>query len=191
MRTKQFSSILWLFAAATPLLAGSISVQPSTLTVTPGQSFTLTVQVSGISDLYGYQFDLGFDPTVLAATSVAEDLFLASGGPTIFVPGTIDNVGGSIAFNADILDGAISGVSGSGTLLDASFQALAAGSSTVQVFNLLALNSFGEGMTLTTSSSTVTVTGTPEPGTGLLFGTFAIGLLALRLRSRRGTPPRP
>src|ERR1035441_6582973 len=34
------------------------------------------------------------DPTVLKATSVTEGAFLGTGGPTIFLPGTIDNVGG-------------------------------------------------------------------------------------------------
>jgi hypothetical protein len=54
-----------------------------------------------------------------------------------------------------------------------SFEALTAGSSTVQVFNLIALDSLGLGLTTTTSSSTVRVTGpvgTPEPGTWLLLG---------------------
>jgi Cohesin domain/PEP-CTERM motif len=190
MRTRQFSALFWLLATPTALLADVVmSVQPATLDVTAGQSFTLTVQMSGVSDLYGYQFDLGFNPTIMEATSVTEGPFLATGGPTIFLPGTIDNVGGSITDNADILNGAVSGVDGGGTLLDVSFQALAAGPSTVQLFNVIALNSFGEGIDLTTSSSTVTVTGTapvPEPGSGLLFGTVVIGLFGfLRSRSSR------
>jgi hypothetical protein len=185
MRTRQFTEVFWLFAASTSLLAGTISVQPATPAVTAGQSFTLNVQVSGATDLYGYQFDLGFNSAVLAATSVSEGAFLPTGGPTIFVPGTIDNVGGSITANADILNGAVSGVNGSGDLLDVMFQALAPGSSNVQIFNLIALNSFGQGLTLTTAGSTVTVS-TPEPGTGLLFAAGVIGLFAfLRRRPSR------
>jgi len=187
MRTRQLSALLWLLAAPASLLADVpvMSVQPGTLAVTAGQGFTLSVQISGVSDLYGYQFDLGFDSAVLSATSVTEGPFLATGGPTIFLPGVIDNVGGSITENADILDGAVSGVDGSGTLLDVSFQALAAGSSTVQLFNVIALNSFGEGIDVTTSGSTVTVTAAPEPAPGLLLllETAVIGLFVL-LRSR-------
>ncbi len=189
MRKIQLVSIFWLFVASTPLLAATISVEPATLGVTAGQSFVLTVQVSGAADLYGYQFDVGFNSAVVAATSVTEGPFLAGGGPTVFVPGTIDNVGGSISANADILEGVVSGVNGSGTLLDVSFKALAAGSSTVQLFNVIALNSFGQGLTLTTSSSTVTVTasGTPEPGTSLLLGCGILGLFTaggLRVRTQ-------
>jgi hypothetical protein len=170
------------------LLAGTIAVQPAAPTVTVGQTFTLSVNISGAADLYGYQFDLGFNPTVLQAISVTEGAFLGTGGPTIFLPGTIDNVGGSITFNADILNGAVSGVNGSGDLLDVTFQALAAGSSGVPIFNLIAFDSFGLGLTETTAGSTVSVSasGVPEPGTGLLLAAGMVGLFALlRLRPSR------
>ncbi len=188
MRTWQFPAAFLLFAASAALQAGTISVLPATPSVTVGQSFTLSMQISGATDLYGYQFDLGFNPTVLAATSVTEGAFLPTGGPTIFLPGTIDNVGGSITTNADILNGAVSGVNGSGDLLDVTFQALTSGSSSVQIFNLIALNSFGQGLTETTAGSTVTVTAaaTPEPGTGLLLVAGLLGFFAfLRLRPSR------
>jgi Cohesin domain len=188
MRTRQVTSVFWLFVASTSLLAGTIAVQPAAPTVTVGQTFTLSVNISGAADLYGYQFDLGFNPTVLQAISVTEGVFLGTGGPTIFLPGTIDNVGGSITFNADILNGAASGVNGSGDLLDVTFQALAAGSSGVPIFNLIALDSFGLGLTETTAGSTVSVSASsvPEPGTGLLQVAGMVGLFALlRLRPSR------
>ncbi len=183
MRRVLSISVFCLFTA--PLLAGTISVNPSTPSVAVGQAVNLTVDVSGVTDLYGYQFDIGFDPSVLAATSVTEGPFLATAGPTIFIPGTIDNVGGSISANGDILQSAVSGVNGGGTLLDISFMALATGISNVQIFNLLALDSFGEGLTLSTTGALVTVAGTsatPEPGTGALFG---IGVAIIGLGARR------
>ena len=182
MRTRHFTSVFWFFAASTSLLAGTISLQPNAPTVTVGQTFTLSVDITGATDLYGYQFDLGFDPTILKAVSVSEGAFLGTGGPTIFLPGTIDNVGGSITANADILNGAVSGVNGDGDLLDVTFQALAGGSSDVQIFNLFALNSFGQGITEATVASTVTVISAsiPEPGTSLLFMAGLVGLVAFR-----------
>lgn len=182
MRTRQVISVFCLFAASTSLPAGTISVLPAAPAVTVGQSFTLSVDITGATDLYAYQFDLGFNPAVLEAISVTEGAFLGTGGPTIFIPGTIDNATGSITANADILNGAVSGVNGNGDLLDVSFLALAAGSSTVPVFNLIALDSLGLGLAETTVSSTVTVTGasTPEPGTWLLLVSGAAGLLAFR-----------
>ncbi len=161
-------------------MAATLSVEPAALEATAGQTVVLSVRISGASDLFGYQFDLGFNPAVLAATSVTEGPFLSSGGATIFLPGTIDNVGGLISGIADILAGAVPGVSGSGTLVTASFQALAAGTSSISLFNVTALNSAGQDLTLTTSGSTVTVV--PEPGSGLLVFAATIGLLALRRR---------
>src|SRR5436190_1367227 len=118
MRTRLFTTAFCIFAVSAGLLAGTISVLPATLTVTAGQSFTLSVQISGATSLYGYQFVLGFDPAVPTASSVTEGAFLGTRGPTIFLPGTISNAGGSITSNADILNGAVSGVNGSGDLLD-------------------------------------------------------------------------
>ena len=80
----------------------------------------------------------------------------------------------------------MSGVNGSGDLLDVEFQALTAGSSSVQIFNLTALDSFGLGLTETTTGSTVTVSAgssAPEPGTGLVLASAVVGLFAfLKLR---------
>ncbi len=191
MRKIRFSLFLGLLTASTPLLA-DILVQPATNSVTAGQTFTLSVDISAVTDLYGYQFDVGFDPTVLEALSVSEGSFLPTGGATFFIPGTIDNVGGTISANADILEGAVSGVSGSGDLLDVSFLALAAGSSSVDVFNVLALNSLGQGIALTTTGADITVTAAPvpEPASSLLLATIAVWLIG-RLLRKRGFSFRP
>jgi hypothetical protein len=166
-------------------MLADIAVEPAGTDVTVGQTFTLSVQATDVTDLYGYQFDIGFNSTVLAAISVTEGAFLPTGGATIFIPGTIDN-GGSITANADILDGAVSGVTGSGDLLDVTFQALTAGSSSVQVFNLIALDSFGLGLDLPTDNATVTVTAatTPEPRTWLPVSLITLGLLAFRYKRK-------
>ena len=135
-------SIKWLFKVAgsvisflvlvTPVMGDPIlSVQPSSLNVASGANFTVSVAVSGVTDLFAFQFDLGFNPSVLKADGVTEGPFLASGGSTSFVPGAIDNVGGDVSNNADTLLTAISGVSGSGTLASFEFTALGSGSSSL------------------------------------------------------------
>jgi cohesin domain-containing protein len=168
--------LIGTLCGAVPVFATVISIQPSTKTVGPGQSFTLDVSIASVSDLYGYQFDVGFDPTVLAANSVSEGAFLPGAGATIFFPGTIDNVGGTISFNAGSLTGAVSGAIGSGTLATLSFTSLGSGSSSVGLFNVSAFDSFGEGIALTTSGGTVRISGVPEPSSAVL---LAIGFLCL------------
>ncbi len=183
MRLTNCSYIFALAAVPGSLLAGSISVQPILFNTPQGQNFTLTVNATGISDLYGYQFDIGFNPSILSATSLTEGSLLPSGGSTSFIPGVIDNAAGTVTFNAGILNGAAFGVSGSGPLVTFQFMALAAGSSSVQLFNVTALNSFGEGLTFSTSGATVNVTASsaPEPATLLLFSSsLAIVMLGPR-----------
>src|SRR5271157_4900574 len=72
-------------------------------TVSQGSTFTVDVNISGVTDLFDYQLDLTFNPSIVSATGVSEGSFLSSGGPTFFLPGTIDNVGGPITLNADTL----------------------------------------------------------------------------------------
>ena len=93
-----------------------VSLSPNPASVILGTAFTLDVSVTGVSDLYAFQFDLGFDPSVLAATGISEGAFLGTGGATFFIPGGIDNGAGSISSTANTLLTAIGGVSGGGVL---------------------------------------------------------------------------
>ena len=122
---------------ASVIVSASPAIQDSAL----GQIVKIDIDISGVADLYAWQFDLGFDPTRLAAVSIAEGDLLSTGGNTIFVPGLVDNVFGTISSTAGTLSTAISGVSGSGTLATAEFEVLAKGSSTVNIFNLILLDS--------------------------------------------------
>jgi hypothetical protein len=194
MRRLGLKAVLWLLVPSAPLWADAmISVDPPAPVVSPGQTFSLTVDVAGVSDLYGYQLDLYFNPAILSALSVSEGSFLTAGGSTIFLPGTIDNVGGTFTGNGDILETAVSGVNGSGTLLDFSFQALSPGDSSVQIENLTALNSFGEGLVLSPTDSVVSVVGaaTPEPANGFLFGTGVFTLTAFLFMTNRRSRVQP
>jgi hypothetical protein len=168
--------------------ADLISVVPSPANVNIGQSFSLNIQITGTTDLYGYQFDLGFDPSILAATSTTEGSFLPTGGSTFYIPGTVDNSGGAVTFTAGILDGALSGVTGAGVLSSVNFTALAAGTSAITLFNIVAIDSFGQGRAVTATNGTVNVSAsggaTPEPST-LFLTTLGFAGLVLAARVRR------
>src|SRR6185437_5798294 len=117
------------------------SVVPSTSTAALGSTFVLDVNVSGATDLYGYQFDLAFNPAVLSAMSPTEGSFLSNAGATFFIPGTADNVGGTVPGTADTLLSNVSGVNGHGTLASFDFTAAGTGTSPVTIDNVIALNS--------------------------------------------------
>lgn len=162
--------------AATPLL----SITPASPVVQPGQNFSLAISITAVLDLYAWQFDLAFDPIILSAGAITEGPFLAAGGNTVFLPGTIDNSAGSITFTAHTLQTALLGVDGSGILATIDFQALALGTSAITLSNLILLNSNLNNIIVKDVYGAVTVrqpvTGVPEPHTWLLLATSLVGL---------------
>lgn len=171
---------------AMPALAGVISIQPATRNTLVGQTFSLDVSINGAVDLYAYQFDIGFNPSMLSANSVSEGAFLSGSGSTFFFSGFIDNVGGTISFVADSLTGPVSGASGNGTLATISFTSIGPGGSPVGVFNVTALDSFGEGIAVDTAGATVTVGVVPEPSSAFSVFGGALALFAFCRARRRG-----
>lgn len=127
------SLVLW----SLPARATIISVVPSGSTITQGESFSSDIRISGVSDLYSFEFDLGFNPSILSGNSITESDFLLLGGPTLWFPGIIDNFGGTIPYTADSLQSMVPGVSGDGILASVNFTALATGSSDINIFDVI------------------------------------------------------
>jgi general secretion pathway protein D len=173
-----------LVIGSLPAQATLISVVPSASTITQGQSFSVDIRVSGVSDLYGFEFDLGFNPSILSATSIIEGAFLALGGPTLWFPGTIDNSGGTISYTADSLQSIVPGVNGDGILASVNFTALATGSSELTISGVTLLDSALADISFDNPQNTHIVINSnsgptpsvPEPAT---FGLLAIGLIVL------------
>ena len=90
-------------------------------------TFTFDIRAEDVANLAKWQFDIAFDPTILEAIDVTEGDFLRTGSTaTFFQGGTIDNAKGRIT---DLIAARIStqGVSGTGTLLQVRFKAIAVG----------------------------------------------------------------
>ncbi len=190
MNSRTQRMLVWLLplvlltACMTRSAFADLVVQPATTTVNITQPFSLDVAITNVTDLYAFQFDLGFDPNVLSVTNISEGPFLPSGGPTFFFPGIIDNVGGTVSFNADTLESAVPGVTGSGILVTFDFMPVGAGTSQITIFNVILLDSNGGGISTLTQDGTVTVTASavPEPSSLLL---LAGGLSGLFVRRRK------
>ena len=184
------ATILSLYAWAVPASAAPIVSVVSPAVVSQGTSFVANVTVSDATDLYAFQFDLGFDPSILKVLSVAEGPFLPTAGTTFLVSGLVDNALGSITGLADSLVGLISGVNGDGILFTVSFQALAAGVSALTFANELYLNSSLADISGTVSSTARQITVSPAgplptPATLTLFilGLLGIGLFRTKFES--------
>jgi general secretion pathway protein D len=181
---KPRAGALWLLLSSV-LPAGAlpaVSISPPSTIASIGSTVSLDVAISGVADLYAFQFDVTFDPSVLAATDVSEGPFLPGGGATFFIPGIIDNVGGSVAFTADTLLGPVPGVTGDGILATLTFTAVAAGTSPIALENVILLDSVLGLIEVVTDGGQVTV---PEAATLLLLGSGIVGATLTRLRLRQ------
>lgn len=133
------SCLLLAICLVAPVKAATVSIQPASLSTSPSQTISLNVYVSGVQNLYGFDFDVNFNPSVLFVTSVIEGPFLPTGGDTTFSPGVIDNVGGGIDFIGDSLNFGTA-VSGDGVLATITFTTLALGTSAIDVSNVQLLD---------------------------------------------------
>jgi hypothetical protein len=175
------------------LHAATVSVEPSSNNVSVGQTFDVSVDVASVTDLYAFQFDLGYDPTILSAVNVTEGPFLPSGGSTFFIPGSIDNNVGTVTGTADSLIGAIPGVTGGGVLVNIEFQALATGSSPISLSNVTLLDSNLSDIGSTSADGSVTVgsvSSVPEPRLTSLLLIVGLIVAGLTFSSRGSTTQR-
>jgi general secretion pathway protein D len=178
-----FPAVL-IAASLTPALQGSSISVVSPAQANVNNQFQVNVFANQVVDLYAWQFDLTFDPSILQLASIQEGSFLASGGSTVFIPGTIDNVLGTATFTIDSLVGPISGVSGTGDLADFLFTPTNTGTSALDLSNVSLLDSNFNDIPVTQLDSSVDVETavTPEPALPLWMVTsFALlGIVAYR-----------
>ena len=145
-------------AEYTVLPAGtSFSFSTHTTQFGVGDTFTLHLRGENISDLAGWQTDIAFDPNVLKADSVNEGSFLKqNSGHIHFQKGEINNTTGRIN-GLSAVRFSEGGVSGTGTLLSATFTAKADGETRVLLRNFRAGSSEGKTILATLSEVIILV----------------------------------
>jgi hypothetical protein len=132
-----------------------VLVFPASTVVEPGDEFVVDVEIRSVSDLYGADIDLSFDPATLEALGVAVGSFLP---PPVFEAGkTLDNVAGQVRYVVALMAPAPA-VSGSGVLARITFRALQPGTSELGLEVMLA-NDQAEPIPVVVTGGSVVVSG--------------------------------
>jgi hypothetical protein len=137
--------------------ATAVTIQPASQKVGIGDTFTMNISVSPDTAIAGAQCSLSFNASVLKANIVTEGNLLTQGGAsTYFAAGTINNVAGTITNVVGVITTNAS-VSSPGTFATVSFNATAAGNSTLHLSNVIVGNQGGGAVGTTLTDGSVTV----------------------------------
>ncbi|MCD6240310.1 hypothetical protein J7K27_02140 [Candidatus Bathyarchaeota archaeon] len=117
----------------------AIFIYPETSEGNVGENFTIEVKVSNVADLYGYEFHLRWNSTLLDCVEVIEGPFLKSGDSTFFTY-KINSTEGCMVVDCTLL-GDIQGVSGNGTLTTIKFYIKTTGECLLDLYDTILLNS--------------------------------------------------
>jgi len=118
----------------------SVNVLPSSLTTNVGQPFDIDVTVSSAMDLYGWEYKLGWNATLLDAIKVLEGPFLKGAGRPTYFTYNLNSAEGWMTVDCTLL-GEIPGVGGGGVLSIVTFYAKNAGECPLDLFNISLIDS--------------------------------------------------
>ena len=136
---------------AAPESAPRVSLKPASPEAQVGGTVTVTLDVQNVTNLFNSPVRLKFDPNLLRLNEVTRGSFLAGDGKTVIFTRNILNDSGDCIINLSRMPGD-TGVSGEGTLLTFTFQALARGTTKIGIPSL----------TLSNSQSQPLLTASPE-----------------------------
>jgi hypothetical protein len=88
--------IVYLAGLATA--ATRMNITPSSQTVSPGEEFTLEIDINPDTPIAGVQFNLTYDNELITVINIEEDNFFASADSAImFNPGSINKSSGTVS----------------------------------------------------------------------------------------------
>ena len=186
---------LGLLSASTAAQAITLSFDPASSEVSVGSSVSVNLVVSDLADsaapsLGTYDLDVLFDPARFSLAGVAFgdpvlgdqlDLFDAGSlsGYDDSVPGTLNVFEISFDLPADLDDLQ----AGSFTLFTLTFDALAEGTSSLDIESLILGDALGDPLTSAVVPGSITATALPEPAAATLVALGSLLLVLGRLRT--------
>ena len=117
----------------------TVSVVPSSVTAYVGQNFSIDIAISDVLDLYGWEFKLSWNASLLDVVNVTEGTFLKNGGSTFWYY-KVNETDGRLVADCTLL-GDVQGVSGSGVLATITFNVLDVGNCSLDLYEVTLLDS--------------------------------------------------
>jgi general secretion pathway protein D len=142
-------------AAQSPT-AARLRFEPSSLSLTAGQTSTVGVVVDNVNDLFSIPFLLRYNPAVISVEEVRHGGFLQAGDQAIAIVLQVDKEHGQAIISATRQPNT-PGASGTGTVTGIVIKALAPGTSTLSIAQVNARNSQQRPIQLVTSEANVQV----------------------------------
>jgi hypothetical protein len=133
-----------------------VFVNPQNSSAAVGQDFAVNINISNVTDLYGWEFKLGWNNTILHLQNVTEGSFLKNRGATFFTY-NLNSTGPHIVVDCTRLVD-LPEASGSGTLLTATFHVQQLESCDLNLYDAVLLNSFEQSLNCTTEGGHFTET---------------------------------
>ena len=135
------------FSNAPPTPPALLYVDPakiSNVSMTPGNDFSVNVDVTNASGVYGLEFSLGFNATLLNANSITPGSFIPLSATVV---SQIDNATGFVKFNAS----ASSSMDGNGILAQISFHVQDLGKTQLNLYGIQLVDSLGQPLNFTSA----------------------------------------
>ncbi|MCK4789070.1 MAG: hypothetical protein KAV87_35340, partial [Desulfobacteraceae bacterium] len=177
--------VVFMFILSQVGLANAVTVRldPSTVNLTTtGATFGINVRVDDVTNLGGFQFDIGYTPAIVTVENTSDvtlGSFLGSTGRTVTAVGpSIDNTAGKVTFGAFSF-GAAAGPDGSGLLATIKFTVQSQTAGTLDLNNVILTDTSANPITVDViGDTTLTVTTAPAVTlnpTSLAFGDQDVG----------------
>jgi LysM repeat protein len=162
----------------------TVSIQPATQTIHVGETTTVDVQIDNVSNLFGVDLRLSFDPSIVKVVDsnplvdgvqVEPGAFLdISGGKGFVVDNSADNTAGTINYAATLLSPA-DPVSGGGPLIRITFEGVGEGESSITLDSVMLSDAKAAEIPAATQNGSITVRGieptVPPSGNVIISGT--------------------
>ena len=158
----------------------TVSFDPTTVNERPaGEQFTIDLVIADVSNLYGWQVNVTFNPSVLNVDKVTEGPFLKSANKTAMPKPSIDNSRGYVLAAATLMPPyPPAGATGSGVLANITFTVKSGGGSTLHFDEALTYFRTVQAQTVVPIEGVVRQDGTYSSGGSVGLGGVPFELIA-------------